>query len=266
MTEGGSDLKKHAKSKGYLFKIVKITKFVSKKLEEFYLANTGSILIEFAVCMPVLIILLYYINDLSKLKRYYDQTEFAAQQMVNILQNIAKTKKIEVDDIKRAASLAYLTIYPETTMYSRDKKDIRHGFFYIPRIYMFYVKGESGGKASTKWGGWINTKTTRSDRWGSGVLSASAIGQCVTKWGDNVPQSNISPTLTVEEGKAKIILEVQLSWNDTYENSIGKKAGSAREAFGFYFVNPKKYATAAYFPSVVIFTPNSGFTKDIPQR
>ena len=77
-----------AKSKCYLSKILNLV----QKINIFRSYNRGSILIEFAVCMPVLIILLYYIHDLSKLKRYYDQTEFVAQQMANILQNIAKKK------------------------------------------------------------------------------------------------------------------------------------------------------------------------------
>ncbi len=47
-------------------------------------ANRGAILIEFAICMPILIILLFYISDLVKIKRYYSQTEFVGQQMANI--------------------------------------------------------------------------------------------------------------------------------------------------------------------------------------
>ena len=87
--------------------------------------HEGSILIEFAVCIPVLIILLFYIHDLSKLKRYHDQTEFVAQQMVNILQNISQNrenKKITINDIKRAASLAFLSVYPGNTMYHTDTR------------------------------------------------------------------------------------------------------------------------------------------------
>ena len=64
-------------------------------------AHEGSILIEFAVCMPVLIILLFYIHDLSKLKRYYDQAEFVAQQMMNILKNISRNRKGENKKIIR---------------------------------------------------------------------------------------------------------------------------------------------------------------------
>ena len=108
MTGGGSNPKNPLKSKGYFYRILEIANFVSQKLEIFRSANRGSILIEFAVCMPVLIILLFYINDLSKLKRYYDQTEFVARQMVNILQNISQgrdNKTITQKDLRYAFCL-----------------------------------------------------------------------------------------------------------------------------------------------------------------
>ena len=60
--------------------------------------------------MPILIVLLFYINDLVRIKRYYSQTEFIGQQMANILQNIAKNRAIRGDDIKYACSLAWLDI------------------------------------------------------------------------------------------------------------------------------------------------------------
>ena len=44
----------------------------SQKIPDATSCCRGSILIEFAVCMPVLIILLFYIHDLVKIKRYYN--------------------------------------------------------------------------------------------------------------------------------------------------------------------------------------------------
>ena len=99
--------------------------------------------------MPVLIILLFYIHDLSKMKRYYDQTEFVAQQMVNIIQNIAKKRAekgelVTIKDVGFAAKAAYLSIYPGKTMY---RKDSTRPFFHVPRIYVYYVESDGNGKA-----------------------------------------------------------------------------------------------------------------------
>jgi len=80
-------------------KIAKIVSYAKRKpLDRSTLISAagtscrGSILIEFAVCMPIFIILLFYIHDLVKIKRYYSQTEFVAQQMANILQNISQKR------------------------------------------------------------------------------------------------------------------------------------------------------------------------------
>jgi hypothetical protein len=105
---------------------------LAKKLH-LHSANCGVILIEFAVCMPILIILLFYINDLVRIKRYYSQTEFVAQQMANIIQNISQKRaqaattseertnllKIKQKDLKYAMALAYQTIYPGITMFKQ---------------------------------------------------------------------------------------------------------------------------------------------------
>ena len=120
----------------------------------------GSIIIEFAVCIPVLIVLLFYIYDLMRLKRYYSQTEFVAQQIANIIQNIAKKRVAEgqavtIKDVGYAAKLAYLSIYPGTTMY---RKDSGHEFFHMPRIFVHYIESDSNGKASCKWVLYLHTR------------------------------------------------------------------------------------------------------------
>ena len=280
MTGGGKDLKNQRKSRDYQYKIFSFIKFYIKKILsekasilsdkriKKILAVTshcrGAILIEFAICMPVLIILLFYVHDLIKIKRYYSQTEFVAQQMANILQNIAKTRAIKRDDIKHAAALAYLTIYPGTTMYNLQDSGSYHYFFHMPRVYIYYIKGKSDGKASTMWGCYANTYNIKFASWRSDVLSSNS-SYSVINMGTNIIQSNIYPTLKVEEERSKVIIEVQLAWGSGYANSNGEKVSSAREAFGLRLVNPKPHATNTYFPAVVTFIPNSGFTEDVPQ-
>jgi len=100
--------------------------------------------------MPVLIILLYYINDLAKLKRWRDQTEFVALQMANILQNLAKKEidegrtNLSYSAIKYAASLAYLSIFPGKTNFHFDihKSD----FGYNGLGYIFCVQGNEDSR------------------------------------------------------------------------------------------------------------------------
>ena len=97
--------------------------------------------------MPILIILLFYINDLVRIKRYYSQTEFVAQQFANIIQNISQKRgssdptklKISIPDIKYAASLAFLSMYPGKTMYITGTSGARHELSHAPRLNIFYV-------------------------------------------------------------------------------------------------------------------------------
>lgn len=259
--DGRGRSKKHSESKSYLFEFLNYVKLL-KTCKILKKSSSGSILIEFAVCMPVLIILLYYINDLSKLKRYYDQTEFVAQQMVNILQNITKTRKITRNDIRYAASLAYLTVYPGTTMFTVKSGSQWHTFNHQPRVFIDYVKGGADGKASTKWKYWIRTKTN-TNNWAGDFLSVT--DSSTVNFATDVTPSSIYPTLKVEEGKSKVLIDVQIRWNPLDQRDVnGKTAGSAREVFGLRLVNPKEYSLGTYFPSVVIFTPNGGFSEKRP--
>ena len=228
-------------------------------------ANQGSILIEFAVCMPVLIILLYYINDLSKLKRYYDQTEFVAQQMVNIIQNISQkrtNKKITATDLKYATAMAYQTISPGMAMFSGNNGPLL--FTSHPMIY--YVEGNNDGTATTVWRQTIWTgnshtvspSTIRHETY-TYTHDVSAINM-----GTNLQPSQIYPTLKIKPGEVKIIVETLLF----YETS--QKA--PREVFGCLLASPKRRQNGTsqkrggYFNSVVIFTPKSGLFDETPPQ
>ena len=272
MTGGGKRLKNQRKSIYYLSNVFKNLKSFTKKLATFLTPrreeelSRGAILIEFAICMPVLIILLFYIHDLVKIKRYYSQTEFVAQQMANILQNIAKKRveegqPVSSKDIANSVKLAYLSIYPGTTMY---KKDSGHEFFHVPRVYIFYVEGNDEGKASCKWVRWYYSLSSSVGFMNVGQSENGKVATTV-QWAENADPSSIYPTLKIEKGKPKIIIETQLRWaSSDSPDTIGKKASSAREAFGCYLVNPKKHVNRGYFSSVVIFSPYGGFSENIP--
>ena len=263
MTGGGSDLKKHAKSKSYLSKFVKIANFISKK---FQLANTGSILIEFAVCMPVLIILLYYINDLSKLKRWRDQTEFVALQMANVLQNLAKKEmdegrtNLSYSAIKYAASLAYLSIFPgKTNFHSTVKSDLG----YNGLGYIFCVQGNEDSTASVRW--------VRRFHFADGVSSPSKVSidqgllqRSNVKILTDASPAEIYPTLKINPGDIKIIVEcgVHYSQSGSYGFTDGRSSSkvSPSEAFHLCSFKLSPDATragsndAVYFLSAVIFS------------
>jgi len=270
LTTGGG--KNQTKSSGYCFKTFESLKYFSNQVSNFLTPRReeelfrGAVLIEFAVCMPVLIILLFYVHDLMKIKRLYSQTEFVGQQMANILQNIAKTRTITINDIKYSAALSYLSIYPGNTMFTIKSGREWHLFAHQPRVYIYYVKGGADQKASTVWGLWIRSGTAvEPKKWHSETTQDVDFPGSIVSLKKNVAPSSIYSLLKMEGNYSKIILEAQMRWNSSEQlDANGKLVKSARKVFGCYLVNPKDNAKAAYFSSIVVFSPNRGFTENVP--
>ena len=289
MTGGGKDLKNQRKSCGYSSKSLKNLKYFAQQLfgflspqrEDELLNFRGSIIIEFAVCMPILIVLIFYIHDLVKLKRLHSQTEFVAQQMANILQNISQkregvNRKITLPDIRYAASLAYLSMFPGTARFTSNKVTIATSDLgYNPLGYIFCVKGNSDSTASVLW--------TRRFHFAGSVYNPASVS-IDQYWLDrsNVKRltkaspSEIYPTLKIEKDQIKIIIECAVHYSpaNSYSFSDGRKTRdvSPSEAFGlrlFKLSPPETRAgsnDAIYFHSAVIFTPKPGLFDATPPK
>ncbi len=265
MTGGG-------KSFYYWQKLVKIfCKFQIKtirlikinKLSKFFISlnQKGAILIEFAFCLPVLMVLIYYIYDLARLKRYYSQTEFVAMQIAQQLQNILSTresKTITASDIRNINALAWLSVFPGTSMYYQGS-GFPLGYTWYTHIY--YVKGLADGKASCMTRCYV-TGTYSSSRNPSSVsvsiLTNTNPGSLISNK-QNVHPSAIYPSLTINEGEVKVIVEATLcsiNSSNVFKTSNGTSL-TAKKAFGFYLLNPssKNGTVSHFFNSVVIFTP-----------
>ena len=187
--------------------------------------------------------------------------------MVNILQNISQgrdDKTIRIPDIERAASLAWLNVYPGTTMFGHE--------FMIPMPYVIihYVVGMPNGKAKCVWGCRIFCKNaTNPSSWNIQPIFYSDMVYSRVRWGVDVDPSSIYPSLKIKEGEKKIILENSFFWNTTHFDALKHKASSSREAFKCYSVSPDSPVPRGqmYFPSIVIFTPANGdqlFSTDPP--
>lgn len=272
MTGGGKTLKNPKKSKSYISKILSNIKYFSKNQKSFHSANKGSILIEFAICMPVLIILLFYIHDLSKLKRYYDQTEFVAQQMVNMIQNVSlkrgkedSTKlRITQSDLKSIFCAANLSLFPGTTIYTQDAN--YPGYTTWVQIYRVVGAGDGKAKCTSRielsaWNGQSPPKNI----WYT-CTSGDHKGSKIRYYDEAVEPSQIYPTLKMKEGdntnEEKILIEVCL-FTDNRIRPTGKT--TEKQILGFYAANPSSLLYDRfrfYFFSVVIFTPKKGLFSD----
>ncbi|MCR4623204.1 MAG: pilus assembly protein [Alphaproteobacteria bacterium] len=240
-----------------------------KKIKE--TSCRGSVFVEFAVWMPLLIILLFYICDLVKIKRYYSQTEFIGQQIVNIIQNISGGASVTKNNLKYALCLANLSMLPGMTMYTQDAN--YHGYTTLVQIYRVVGAGSGKAKCTSRielsaWNGQQSPEKiwyacTSEDYAGSKVRYSSTA----------VAPSQIYSTLEMGAGsnttEEKIVVDICLLTDSTIRPS-GKSA--ERQILGLYQAMPPFLTNSDdrfrfYFHSVVIFTPKKGlFSNSCPSE
>ena len=197
-----------------------------------------------------------------------------AHQFVNIIQNISQkreNKAITLNDMKYASALAWLSLYPGTTMHHTDPRtDRSHELSHYPWFFIYYVKSEADGKASVMWLRYtfpekstkpqqISCNTNETNNYKSGS---------VINRGTNVEPSSIYPTLKMDDGYDRIIVECHLlananSMSSRDYNPSDNGRDCARKAFRLRLVNPKNAGNQRYFNSVVIFRPKPGLFTEI---
>jgi len=229
--------------------------------------------------MPVLIILLFYIHDLSKLKRWHDQTEFVAQQMVNMIQNVSQKRakeaataeereallKISKNDLKNIFCLAWQTVYPGTTMFGTSPV---FPFGHVPLVEIYYITSSEQGQASCEWRLGLSTEnaTSKPSQIYANKFTTDHTA-CKVRFLKNVPPSSIYPTLKINKGEERIIIETMIMKENSWKNSGGMSA--LKQILGLYSANPPKTVRNSYnymFHSIVIFTPQPDlFNKNGPQ-
>jgi hypothetical protein len=230
-------------------------------------ARIGSIFIDIAVVIPVLIAILYYLHDVPKAKRIRKKMEFCAHCGVNMFQNISAKRtdrKITENDIRRIAYSVCLPYFQGKEMLRDQSGVFPHGGFFV--MIIIYVKGMGNDTAKIIW-------TVQSSVAYSSSSSIDTI-QYIRNNGDSrvildtyytigrTENSNlIHPKLKINKDEEKMILYV------TFYTCIGYKyhdgtdvsAANAGRLFGFYvFPVILKTGSNGLFTASVIFTPNSG--------
>lgn len=211
-------------------------------------------------------------HDLFTIQRWYSQTEFVAYQMVQMIQSISQNrsdKKITLADLRYIVSVAYLTIYPGTTMFPQGSG---HVFGHFPHPFVYYVKGLSNGNASCIWRVQLHpSKSVFATPQTMGAVCVSEPHSAsIVQYKTDVSPAQIWPTLKIKPGEVKIIVETNVFYGSdgTYWRFADGRIGvPSREAFGLFLITPKHTAGGSgYFNSVVIFSPNPGlFDEGGPQ-
>jgi hypothetical protein len=232
-------------------------------------AQIGAIFVEFAIAIPVLIAIIYYLHDVPKYKRVQAKMEFVAHNMIGMLQNISRNgtpEKITLTNIRNIVTGAYLAFYPGMTMYATGSQCLPLGHF--PLGYIYYVIGEDNNTASVIWGVHFHMDNLRAYKVECVGMSASHGYSYVQYLRKQVP-SKIHPKLVIKPGEVKIIVECVCCYHHTvFSFSDGRLCSNvpAKEAFGFYILSPKAKSTDGFFNSIVIFTPKPGlFDGTVPK-
>jgi hypothetical protein len=227
--------------------------------------SRGSVLIEFAICVPVLIMCLVAMHDIPKYYQMQAKMKFVAHEVINMLQNVSRGQPITVAHLKHIYSAAFLSLYPSNGLFHSQK--YCHPLGHFPELMIYCVRGNADGTASLLWpfriSSWNHDTVMNTP---SSLHSSSSInGRATISNGQNVVPSKIYPTLSIKPGQIKIIVEVILIYSSNYKFGDGSWCKVApNRAFGFWMlpISGRKTnainADTAYFNTVVIFTPKPG--------
>jgi hypothetical protein len=216
-------------------------------------AKIGAILVEFALAVPILIAIIYYLHDIPKYKQMNVNLGSCAHEMAGILQNISQNrsdKRITVDDIKHAAAVAYLSVYPGMTGYVLNTSGKRHAVANAPHGYMLALKGLPNGNIQKLWNVVFHLV-------GEGTACTSPATLRIRNDNINNYKDSMFSGVSLKAGEIKIVMICQ----KYYESATGYglldnrswKQVSVREAFGFLLLTPKKTQS-----DLLVFTPKPG--------
>ncbi|MDR0968767.1 MAG: pilus assembly protein [Holosporaceae bacterium] len=236
--------------------------------------SRGSVLIEFAICVPILIMCLVAMHDIPKYYQIQAKMKFVAHEVINMLQNAPRGQPITVAHLKHIYSAAFLSLYPSNGLFHSQKWC--HPLGHFPELMIYYVRGNDDGTASLLWpfriSSW-NHQTVMNTP--SSLYSGSSMSgeRPTVSNGQYVVPSKIYPTLSIKPGQVKIIVEVILIYSPQYKFGDGSSCSkvASNRAFGFWMLplssgrqTSASNVDTAYFNTVVIFTPKPGLFSETP--
>jgi hypothetical protein len=238
--------------------------------------SRGSILIEFAICVPILIMCLVAMHDIPKYYQMQAKMKFAAHCCVNMIQDVSvnrANKKITISDVLRISHAWNLIIWPDLKMIHQNAAG-KYPLGFYNSLILYCVVGTGDNKCKVMWSmsGQTNKKTIPTD----GYIYSNASGSTLTQHVSSLFYSNsarlqreivstsLYPNLSIKAGERKIILEIMCYFPSPPQIQHSR-------ALGFWMLNLKpavnyKNVACSFFNTVVIFTPKPGLFDDtLPQ-
>ena len=223
----------------------------------------GAILLEFAICMPVLILMLFGLHDIFRMARMQDRTNLVAHEIVSMVQNISQgrnDKKITLTDLEYICRFASSSIYPGVTAYATAAR--RHTYVHFPYIIFYYIKGGNDGTATCHWRVQVHTGYPVTNAYSRATKIKSGSEWSSVSYGADKLPSAIYPSLVIGAGETKVIVEAFIAFQSGKDGYSNKTVNSAKQAFGTYILTPPAIV-AGHFHSVAIFTPKRGLFDEV---
>jgi hypothetical protein len=230
-------------------------------------------LLEFAIAIPVLIAILYYLHDVPKYKRMQEKMNFAAHCIINMIQNT--NKAVTASDVKRILYAWQSVIYPnpaEKLVYMAVRRC-------LIETDLFFVVGTGNDRCKVMWS--ARSQSGTPNRYGFGApnnypcyivsnegavlteAGSSVIGKSPARIKKETVSTALHPSLHIKAGEKKMILEVRYYiWSDS--------EFKLQEWFGFKILNPGLNLEGSggknCFDNIVIFTPKPGLFDETPPK
>lgn len=196
----------------------------------------GSVLIEFAFCCPILVILMFFVLDVPLAYRVLFKMQKMSELTASMIRNIPGKydTKITRNDLKNISKAAGITL---TGRLGTDSKPCRRYPFYFS-TYVFCVVGNGSGGFDTQWVVHIKNNLHKGEVTvvaDDNALTYSKLSGVSTFAGIN-ELSNYS----IREGEVKLIIET-VAWYDKSESAtmegVSGSGGSYSNIFGDYKKN-----------------------------
>jgi Flp pilus assembly protein TadG len=246
----------------------------------------GSILIEFAFGIPVLVSILFLVMDAPKFYYLKYKVKNTAYMASSLLQRGVERAIIR-KDLSQIFSAAFFSHFPGTSQYYINSQ---WAMGYTKIAHVYYVVGSAKGKAQVKWGWKSNEKASNPND--NGTIFNTSQSTSVVKFLSFASDPNsIYKHLSLDEDEARIIIDVGFYLIDTTTTKNGGNgsdvasaedeidatastttdstagiAADAKKCMGFSLLPLRSSADASYFNFVLVFTPKKGlFTETAPK-
>jgi hypothetical protein len=230
----------------------------------------GSVLIEFAIAVPVLIALAIAMHDIPKYYRIKAKMEFVAHCAANMFQNVSMNrtnKKVTLLDFQYISAVAFLPYFGGgTDQYGGTSP----GSYKKPGgvMTLHYIKGVGTNRAKPIWmvlTSWATDPINRGTAlvtWGTDKSWHSLLAKNSISISYECDSDKIIKGLKIKTGEVKMIIDVNLcaSWMPDMNNKIQVPP----KIWGLLFISPKAETSMGWFHHLLVFTPKPGLFDETP--